>query len=121
MRDILLLLVFCLSGTQAQGESERAHQGLQTSGQTSKDVWDELRALRDIVVELTYTKAELQTQRDKAGLADLEKENGGSKFSTCVMLGLWLQVQLMKIIIVFLIFQVIYCFVKMSLLYSKRH
>lgn len=67
MRDILLLMVvvlFCLSGTWAQGESEGAHQGLQTSGQTSTDIWVELRALRDMVVEqrveLTYTKAELQ-------------------------------------------------------------
>ncbi|XP_062297139.1 cerebellin-1-like isoform X1 [Scomber scombrus] len=79
MRDILQLMVvlFCLPGTWAQGESEEAHQGLQTSGQTSTDIWVELRALRDMVVEqkveLTYTKAELQTQRDK--VASLEKEN----------------------------------------------
>ncbi|XP_062297140.1 complement C1q tumor necrosis factor-related protein 3-like isoform X2 [Scomber scombrus] len=83
MRDILQLMVvlFCLPGTWAQGESEEAHQGLQTSGQTSTDIWVELRALRDMVVEqkveLTYTKAELQTQRDK--VASLEKENGSPK------------------------------------------
>ncbi|XP_044196170.1 uncharacterized protein LOC122972865 [Thunnus albacares] len=75
---LLLVVLFCLSGTRgAQGESGGAHQGLQTSGQTSKDIWDELRALRDMVVEqrveLRNTKAELQTQKDK--VVGLEKVN----------------------------------------------
>nr|XP_033495026.1 complement C1q tumor necrosis factor-related protein 3-like isoform X2 [Epinephelus lanceolatus] len=69
---LLLVLLFCLSGTSAQGVSEGA-ESLQTSGQ----IWNELRALRDMVVEqrveLRNTKAELQTQRDK--VAALEKEN----------------------------------------------
>lgn len=75
-----LLLLFSLSGLWAQGEIQEADQGLQMSGQTRKDIWDELRDLRDMVVEqkveLRNTKAELQTQRDK--VAGFEKENGGS-------------------------------------------
>ncbi|XP_040921381.1 heavy metal-binding protein HIP-like [Toxotes jaculatrix] len=75
--SLLLILVFCLSGTWAQGDREGADQGSQTSGLTRKDIWDELRALRDMVVEqrveVRQTKAELQTQRDK--VAALEKEN----------------------------------------------
>ncbi|KAA8580871.1 hypothetical protein FQN60_013829, partial [Etheostoma spectabile] len=58
-------------------ESKGADPGLQTSGQTERDIWDELRALRYMVeeqkVELTNIKAELQTQRDKVAL--LKKEN----------------------------------------------
>lgn len=76
-----LLLLFCLSGIWAQGDNQGADQGLQMSGQTKRDVWDELRGLRDMVVEqkveLRNTKAELQTQKDK--VAGLEKENAGSK------------------------------------------
>ena len=78
MSSALLLLVFCLSGTSAQGVSGGADRGLQTSGRT--DIWDELRALRDTVmeqkVELRNTKAELKSHRDK--VAGLEKENTGS-------------------------------------------
>ena len=78
--SLLLVFLFCLFGTSAQGESEGADPGLQTSGQTERDIWDELRALRYMVeeqkVELTNTKAELQTQRDK--VAVLEKENARS-------------------------------------------
>ncbi|XP_074478222.1 complement C1q-like protein 2 isoform X2 [Sebastes fasciatus] len=74
---LLLVLLLCLSGTSAEEESGGADQGLQTSGQTKRDIWDELRDLRDMVVEqkveLRNTKAELQTQRDK--VAGLEKEN----------------------------------------------
>lgn len=69
---LLLVLLFGLSATWAQGEGGEGDQGLQT-----RNVWDELRALRDMVVEqkveLRNTKAELQTQRDK--VAALEKEN----------------------------------------------
>lgn len=97
-------MLFCLSGTWAQGESKEAHQGLQTSGQTSKDIWDELRALRDMVVEqrveLRNTKAELQAQRDK--VAVLEKQNKGSKLNRWVMLRLVLQGLFMKIMIIFI-------------------
>ncbi|XP_029313437.1 uncharacterized protein LOC115025384 [Cottoperca gobio] len=75
--NLLLVLLFCLSGTSAQGESGDADQGLQTSGQTKRDIWNELRALRDMLVEqkveLRNTKAEVQTQRDK--VAGLEKEH----------------------------------------------
>uniref|UniRef100_A0A3B4TGK4 C1q domain-containing protein n=1 Tax=Seriola dumerili TaxID=41447 RepID=A0A3B4TGK4_SERDU len=64
-----------------RAESGGADQSLETSGQTCGDIWDELRALRDMVVEqrveLRNTKAELQTQKDK--VAGLEKENAGSK------------------------------------------
>ncbi|XP_044032589.1 uncharacterized protein LOC122866672 [Siniperca chuatsi] len=69
---LLLVLLFGLSGKWAQGESGGADQGLQT-----RDIWDELRALRDMMVEqrveLRNTKAELQTQKDK--VVRLEKEN----------------------------------------------
>lgn len=87
MRDtLLLLLLFCLSGTWAQGESGAADQDLQTSGLTTKDIWDELRALRVLVVEqrleIKNTKAELQTQRNK--VAGLEKENAGRKSTSSV-------------------------------------
>ncbi|XP_051266411.1 heavy metal-binding protein HIP [Dicentrarchus labrax] len=73
MRSTLLLVIlFSVSGTWAEGDNGCANQGLQT-----KDIWDELKALRDMVVEqrveLRNTKAELQTQRDK--VAHLEKEN----------------------------------------------
>ncbi|KAM7390618.1 hypothetical protein PAMA_008683 [Pampus argenteus] len=72
---LLLVVIFCLSGTCAQEENAGAHEGLQTSGQTSDYIWDELRALRDMVVEQRVElKAELQTLRDK--VAGLEKENG---------------------------------------------
>uniref|UniRef100_A0A3B4X5J9 C1q domain-containing protein n=1 Tax=Seriola lalandi dorsalis TaxID=1841481 RepID=A0A3B4X5J9_SERLL len=68
--SVLLVLLFCLSGASTQAESGGADQGLETSGQTCGDFWDELRALRDMVVEqrveLRNTKAELQTQKDKA-------------------------------------------------------
>lgn len=74
---LLLVLLLCLSGTSAEEESGGADQGLQTSVQTKRDIWDELRDLRDMVVEqkveLRNIKAELQTQRDK--VAGLEKEN----------------------------------------------
>lgn len=84
----MLVLLFCLSGTWAQRESGGADQGLQT-----RDVWDELRALRDMVVEqrveLRHTKVELQTQRDK--VAGLEKENTGRKSTASVMLSLGMQ------------------------------
>lgn len=85
---LLLVLLFCLSGTSAEEVSEGA-ESLQTSGQ----IWNELRALRDMVVEqrveLRNTKAELQTQRDK--VAALEKENAGSISTTSVMF--WLELQ----------------------------
>ncbi|XP_054478554.1 uncharacterized protein LOC129110495 [Anoplopoma fimbria] len=70
---LLLVLLFCLSSTSAQV----ADQDLQSRGQTKSDIWDELRALRDMVVEqkveLRNTKADLQIQKDK--VAGLEKEN----------------------------------------------
>lgn len=82
-----VLLVFCLSGLWAQGEIQGADQDLQTSGQTRKDIWDELRDLRDMVVEqkveLRNTKAELQTQRDK--VTGFEKENAGSKRTSFII------------------------------------
>lgn len=61
----------------AQGVIQGADQDLQMSGMTRKNIWEELRDLRDMVVEqrveLRNTKAELQTQRDKG--AGLEKDN----------------------------------------------
>ncbi|KAI3355192.1 hypothetical protein L3Q82_018051 [Scortum barcoo] len=69
---LLVVLLFCLTGARTQGEREGSDQGLQT-----RDVWDELRALRDMVVEqrveLRYTKAELQTQTER--VTGLQKEN----------------------------------------------
>lgn len=61
---LLLVLVFGLSGTWAQGENRGGDQGLQMG-----DMWDELRALRDMQVEermeLMNTKAKWQSQREK--------------------------------------------------------
>ena len=70
---VLVVLLLCLSGTWAQAESGGADN-------VSADIWAELRALRDMVVEqkveLKFTKAELQTQKDK--VAVLEKEKSGT-------------------------------------------
>ncbi|XP_074478225.1 cerebellin-4-like isoform X2 [Sebastes fasciatus] len=66
---LLLVLLLCLSGTSAEEEIGGADQGLQTSCQTKRDIWDELRDLH-MMVDI---KAELQTLRDK--VAGLEKEN----------------------------------------------
>ncbi|XP_071342012.1 complement C1q tumor necrosis factor-related protein 3-like [Trachinotus anak] len=78
---LLVVLLFCLSGTWAQDESAETDQGLETSGQTCADIWNELRALKDMMVEqrveLKNTRAELQTQKDK--VAGLEKVNAGGK------------------------------------------
>ncbi|XP_067342070.1 uncharacterized protein [Channa argus] len=71
-----LLLVLCMSGTWTKGDSQGADQGLQMTGETRKGIWEELRDLRDMVVEQTVelrnTKDELQTQKDKVASFDKE-------------------------------------------------
>ncbi|XP_068565871.1 myosin-9-like isoform X2 [Cebidichthys violaceus] len=74
---LLLVFLYCLSGTSAQEDDGKEVTQDQPSGWTNTDIWDELRALRFMVVdqnvELTNTKAELHTQRHRA--ADLEDDN----------------------------------------------
>jgi len=82
-RTTLLVLVLCLSGTCSGGESGGTDHSFQMSEHTGIDIWDELRALRDMVVEqrveLRNTKKEL---RDKVG--SLELEDAGSKSTSLI-------------------------------------
>lgn len=82
----LLVLLFCLSGTWAQGESGGGRESLiniqwteateiiheQMSGQTTADIWDELR---DMVVELRTIETRLNASERE--VEDLMTENAG--------------------------------------------
>ncbi|CAB1345783.1 unnamed protein product [Coregonus sp. 'balchen'] len=86
MRDavFLLVLLFCLSGTWAQGESGGGRESLidsqrteatmtiheQTSGQPTADIWGELR---DMVVELRTMETRLSASEKE--VEDLKMEN----------------------------------------------
>ncbi|XP_041657946.1 heavy metal-binding protein HIP-like [Cheilinus undulatus] len=56
----LLFLLHCLSGSQAQGEDGRLSEGGNTSKQTTPDIWAEVKALRDMVVQLNVEQRYLE-------------------------------------------------------------
>ncbi|XP_031705910.1 uncharacterized protein LOC116384954 [Anarrhichthys ocellatus] len=75
---LLLVFLYCLSGTSALQDTKGINQD-QVSGSATADMWDELKTLRFMLVEqnadLMYAKAELQTQRLR--MADLEEDYTG--------------------------------------------
>lgn len=80
-----LVLLICLSGALAQGESqgirESLIEGQRTEATTiTPEIWTELKELRNMVweqrVELSVAKTELQCQKNK--VEDLERENAGN-------------------------------------------
>ncbi|XP_041724074.1 complement C1q-like protein 2 [Coregonus clupeaformis] len=64
----VLVLLFCLSGKWAQGESGGVRKNYITTETTQPDDWAELRSLRDMMVEqrveLSVTKTDLQFHKN---------------------------------------------------------
>ena len=78
--EALLLLLLCLSGTEAQGHNGLVSESSDEPGDLLQpDLWGELKELRDMVVEmrveLRNARADVQLLKDKT--AGVERENAG--------------------------------------------